>query len=81
MDFEPKRVVFHCRPSDIRRVGINCRCGQRSIYECPEQIASGRSLHPCPKCGSLYEIHRDLKNVWQIIRTGDNLRDMSFMRE
>lgn len=80
MDMGIKHVVFHCKTSDIRKVGINCRCGARSIYECPLQIASAKSLHPCPKCGALFEIHRDEQQKWHIVRTGDNIRDMNFIR-
>jgi len=69
---------FMCRSSDIRRVGIACRCGERSIAEVPQQLAVGYMIHPCPKCGALFEIHQEPAGPWEVKRLPGRVDDMVY---
>lgn len=69
---------FMCRASDIRRVAIACRCGERSIAEVPQQMAAGYLLHPCPKCGALFEVHRAPAGSWEVKRLPGSTDEMVY---
>lgn len=78
-----KEVVFHAKPSDVRHIWINCRCGERSESLIPIQAAKAHNLHICPKCGAAYEIRLQLdgntlglrKERWQIERRSNLIQD------
>ena len=69
---------FTCRQSDIRRIRITCRCGNRFIAEVPEQLAAGKMLSPCQKCGRLFEVHRTPLREWQVRPLKENMQEVFY---
>jgi len=69
---------FTCRESDIRRIKIQCRCGERSIAEVPQQLARGQTMHPCPRCGTCYSIHQLDNGAWEIKRMEERVEEMTY---
>lgn len=64
------KEVLWVTKADILRLGINCRCGQRSVYETARQVQQVDSLHACPKCGVFFRVSRDPKTgKWNTQRT------------
>jgi hypothetical protein len=70
--------TFLCHKSDLRYIRINCRCGEKSIAEVPQQLAAGHMIHPCPACGRVFEIHQREDKTWDIKPTG-NIRDSAYV--
>lgn len=81
-------VIISCRPKDIRRVAILCRCGARSVAEMSVQMAQAKNLHVCSGCSAVYLIQldpngnvlgMDRKTRWSVIRDANSVREGGFI--
>jgi Zn finger protein HypA/HybF involved in hydrogenase expression len=60
-------ITLAVRHEDIRRIGIACRCGMKSVAEIPEQICHALHIHLCPSCKSMFGIQKQ-GDKWKIGR-------------
>lgn len=72
--------TFTCRVSDLRRVAITCRCGGYSVAEVPQQLASGYMVHPCPKCGAVFEVHQGQDGKWEVKKLSGTIQDAAYVK-
>jgi hypothetical protein len=52
-------VTITCRPDELRRVRVTCRCGGQFVIEVPEPIAGSLHVKECPGCGRLFGTTRE----------------------
>jgi uncharacterized Zn finger protein len=70
------KVTVTCRPSELNRIKINCRCGRIEIHEVPKAIEQSDLLLVCPACGAAF-VAAKLNTTFVIKRLG-NKRDVAF---
>jgi RecJ-like exonuclease len=54
--------------SDVRRVKVNCRCGEKSTVEIPDPLKYSLVLHNCPSCQRPFTVQFFDGSGWKIRR-------------
>lgn len=67
--------TIHCRPGDLKRIKITCRCGTSHIAEVPKQVATARTFSPCPGCQAGFTVQMRQDGHWNIERVIDCMED------
>jgi Zn finger protein HypA/HybF involved in hydrogenase expression len=63
------KVTFTCKPTELNRIRINCRCGKIETHEVPKAIEQSSLLLVCPACGGAF-VAVKTNGIFQIRRLG-----------